>query len=70
MATKKAGSAGRFGARYSGRIRHRISEIEKRSRGKYECPMCHKKSVKRVFIGVWKCNKCGHNFAGRAYSPK
>lgn len=67
MATKKAGSAGRFGARYGGRIRHRVAEIEKKSRAKYECPRCHKRLVKRVFVGVWKCKKCGHKFTGKAY---
>jgi len=66
--TKKIGSAGRFGVRYSSRIRNKVSSIEKKQKSKYECPSCSKLSVKRLFKGVWQCRKCSNTFAAKAYS--
>lgn len=42
MATKKQGSAGRFGVRFGNTLRAKVSDIEKQSRGKYKCPFCGK----------------------------
>jgi len=65
---KKLGSAGRFGVRYSTRIREKISTIEAKQKAKYECPSCTKSAVKRKFKGVWECSKCHHTFTAKAYS--
>lgn len=67
--SKKVGSAGRFGSRYGRKIRLLISNIEKKSRGTYECPHCLKRTLKRESAGIWVCRSCNKKFAGGAYSP-
>lgn len=69
MVKKKVGTAGRFGARYGKSIRQKVSDIEKRAKGKYECPKCHKIKVKRLSAGIWCCKSCDTKFGGKAYSP-
>ena len=69
MTKKTIGSAGRFGVRYGKRIRQKVSDIEKKQKLKHECPYCHKKTVKRLSVGIWQCNKCDAKFTGRAYVP-
>lgn len=68
--TNKAGTAGRFGARYGVVVRNRVKSIEKVQRATHECPRCHKKSVKRVSAGIWECRHCGNKFAAGAYAPR
>ncbi|RLG46630.1 MAG: hypothetical protein DRO06_04135 [Thermoproteota archaeon] len=36
----------------------------------YKCPRCGAKKVRRVFIGVWRCGKCGFTFCGGAWEPR
>lgn len=67
MATKKVGTAGRFGARYGRRVRQRIIDIEKKQKQKHECPYCFGLSTKRIAAGIWGCKKCEIKFTGRAY---
>lgn len=70
MAGKKQGTAGRFGTRYGNILRKKVSEIEKQSRGKFDCPFCSKsKKVRRQAYGIWKCNSCKKVFVGKAYKP-
>ena len=71
MATKKQGSAGRFGSRGGGNIlRKRVSDLEKFSRGKHKCMFCGKENkVKRQAYGIWKCSACEKVFVGKAYKP-
>ena len=70
MATKKQGSAGRFGVRYGNILRKKVSNIEEDSRGKHKCPFCGKdRKVKRVAYGIWKCRGCEKVFTGKAYKP-
>lgn len=69
MATKKIGSAGRFGARHGKRIRTKVVEVEKKQLVKHICPYCKRKRVKRVAMGVYSCRKCGSKFTGLAYYP-
>ncbi|MEK6861468.1 MAG: 50S ribosomal protein L37ae [Nanoarchaeota archaeon] len=69
MATKKVGSAGRFGARYGKSIRAQITEVEKRQRARHKCPYCNRFSIKRVASGIYYCRKCRSKFTGRAYIP-
>lgn len=68
--TEKAGTAGRFGARYGVVVRNRVKAIEAHQKARHECPECHHKSVKRVSAGIWQCSRCGNKFAAAAYSPK
>jgi large subunit ribosomal protein L37Ae len=66
---KKAGSAGRYGARYGVVVRNLTRDIEKVEKAKYECPTCHHKSVRRMGSGIWYCRRCDAKFAAAAYSP-
>lgn len=66
----KAGTSGRFGARYGVVIRNRVKNIEAHQHSWHECPTCHHLSVKRVSSGIWNCRHCGVKFAAGAYSPK
>lgn len=67
--TEKAGSSGRFGARYGVVVRNRVRDIEKVKVSAHECPTCHRNSVSRVSSGIWLCSKCNTKFAAGAYSP-
>lgn len=67
MATKKIGTAGRFGVRYGKRIRQKVADIEKKQRAKHKCPYCAKPRVHRVSTGIWECTACTAKFTGRAY---
>lgn len=68
--TQKAGTSGRFGARYGVVVRNRVKAIEAHQKQRHECPKCHHKTVTRVSAGVWQCSRCGYKFAAEAYSPK
>jgi len=67
--TVKAGSSGRFGARYGVVIRNRVKNIERIQKLRHECPVCHHASVKRESSGIWLCRHCGTKFAASAYTP-
>ncbi len=67
--TKKVGSAGRMGARYGIRIRKAIANIEVKQKAAHPCPSCGDQKVFRLSTGIWKCNKCGKQYAGGAYQP-
>lgn len=67
--TKKAGSAGRFGARYGGLARKKVAAIERVQRRAHVCPECGARKVVRTSTAIWQCRKCDHTFAGGAYSP-
>jgi len=69
MATRKVGSAGRFGSRYGKKIRVRVAQIEKNSRGKHICPRCRALKLRREAAGIWVCSKCGMKMAGGSYVP-
>lgn len=68
--TKKAGSVGRFGARYGVSIRRRIREVESKQHAEHACNSCGAPRVRRISTGIWQCAKCGHTFAGGAYYPE
>jgi large subunit ribosomal protein L37Ae len=67
--TEKAGSSGKFGARYGVVVRNRVRDIDKMRTSDHECPACHRNSVSRVSSGIWQCSKCDAKFAAGAYSP-
>jgi large subunit ribosomal protein L37Ae len=70
MATKKVGSSGRFGPRYGGVMRKAVATIEKVQKAAHPCARCGAVSVYREGTAIWACQKCGHRFAGGAYSPQ
>jgi len=70
MATKKVGSAGRYGARYGSLARKQVATIEAVQRSNHVCRSCGHESVRRIHTGIWKCRKCNHEFAGGAYIPQ
>ena len=68
MAKKKRkdiGLRGRGGAT----LRKRYGRIMDSLHTSHICPSCASPSVKRVSVGLWGCRKCGHTFAGGAYTP-
>lgn len=67
--TVKAGTAGRYGARYGVVVRKLTRDIEKIERSRHECPACHHQSVKRKASGIWECRHCDAKFAAASYSP-
>ncbi len=66
----KLGSAGRFGARYSGVLKQKISKIEKIEKTAQPCPQCGRKSFVRRSYALWECTKCNSKMAGGAYAPR
>lgn len=67
---KKVGTTGRFGPRYGRRVKVAVKAIESQLRKRQTCPVCKRKSVKRIAAGIWSCKKCGAKFAGGAYATK
>ena len=67
MATKKVGTAGRFGARYGKKLRAKVAEVERKQKSWQKCPYCSKFRVKRVSAGIWQCRSCKAKFTGKAY---
>ena len=68
MVTKKAGSAGRFSARYGSRIRKKVRNIEVEQKKKQYCTVCKTGIVKRLSAGIYLCKKCKAKIAGKAYT--
>ena len=68
--TKKAKSAGRFGARYGKRAKNKLVKVETKQRVKQICPFCKRPGVKRIANGIWHCKKCGKKFASNTYHLK
>ena len=63
----KSTGTGRFGSRYGKKVRELTKKMEKKTKKRYYCPACSRKSVKRVAVGVWECKKCKTKFASKAY---
>ena len=67
--TKKVGMARGLGVRYGATLRKRYVKVVTELRKSHKCPQCGSVAVKRESVGVWNCRKCGHTFAGGAYTP-
>jgi len=65
---KELSSIKRFGPRYGRTVKHKFALVEKMHRKSYKCPYCSKEKVRRLFAGVWQCEKCRAKFAGKAYT--
>lgn len=58
-----------MGARYGSTVRKRYVRVTAGLKKAHRCPQCGFLRVKRESVGIWKCKKCGHKFAGGAYTP-
>jgi large subunit ribosomal protein L37Ae len=67
--TKKVGPSRGLGARYGSTVRKRYVRVTAGLKKAHRCPQCGFLRVKRESVGIWKCKKCGHTFAGGAYTP-
>ncbi len=67
--TKKVGPTRGLGARYGSTVRKRYVRATAGLKKAHRCTQCGFVRVKRESVGVWKCKKCGHTFAGGAYTP-
>lgn len=67
--TKKVGLTRGLGARYGSTVRKRYIKTVEELKKPHKCPKCELQRVKRVSVGLWKCEKCGFTFTGGAYTP-
>jgi len=70
MATKKVGSAGRFGPRYGKKVRDLVRDIERIEKQRHVCPRCSLPYAERLSKGIYFCKKCHNKFTGQAYFPR
>jgi large subunit ribosomal protein L37Ae len=68
--TKFVKTTGRFGARYGLVIRRKVQKVEEKQKKRHTCPVCKKKTLKRISTGIWYCKKCNSKFASGAYYPE
>jgi large subunit ribosomal protein L37Ae len=68
MAKKKRKNRGQKG-RGGATMRKRYGRIMDSLHTYHKCPSCASLRVKRESVGLWMCRKCGHTFAGGAYTP-
>ena len=66
---KKVGPSRGLGVRYGSTVRKRYTKVIVGMKKKHKCPQCGFAKVRRESVGVWKCKKCDHTFAGGAYTP-
>jgi large subunit ribosomal protein L37Ae len=64
----ETGSAKRYGTRYGRTLKIKLAKVEAQYRKKLSCPYCHYKQVRRVAMGIWKCEKCNAEFTASAYT--
>ncbi|MBI4141362.1 50S ribosomal protein L37ae [Candidatus Woesearchaeota archaeon] len=61
------GPVKRFGVRYGRTTKYNRAQIEIQQKKPQVCPYCKKAKAKLVFVGVYKCSRCGVKFTGKAY---
>ena len=66
---KKVGPSRGLGVRYGSTVRKRYTKVIVGMKKKHKCPQCGFPKVRRESVGVWKCKKYDHTFAGGAYVP-
>lgn len=57
-------------SRYGRRIRRLHDSVQRRAKVLYKCPKCGARRVRMVRLGIWKCGKCGFEYAGGAWMPR
>jgi large subunit ribosomal protein L37Ae len=67
MAKKKRKDIG-LRTRGGATLRKRYMRVMDSLHTYHKCPSCASPSVKRESVGLWECRKCGHTFAGGAYT--
>jgi len=67
--TQKAGIVGKYGTRYGGALRKISKKYEFSQHLTYTCGFCGKNAVKRVSVGIWRCNACFKVISGGAWAP-
>ena len=71
MSPKKKKSFGlRLRTRGGTSVRKRWTKAVLSYRIHSTCPSCGIRAVRRVSVGIWRCEKCGYTFAGGAYTPR
>ena len=50
------------------KIRRLVADVNRAKKGKYVCPTCGKKKVRRKSFALYECASCKSVFAGAAYS--
>jgi large subunit ribosomal protein L37Ae len=68
MARKKRKDIG-LRTRGGATLRKRYIRIMDSLNRYHKCPSCASIRVKRESVGLWECRKCGHRYAGGAYTP-
>ena len=69
MAEQKGlGPVKRYGTRYGRTLKYKLAQIEIAQKNKQTCPTCLKQKVRRIAMGIYRCDKCNVSFAAGAYS--
>ena len=65
--TAKVGITGKYGTRYGQKLRKQVKSFEILQRTRYVCPFCGKAAVRRMSVGIWRCQACRRVVAGGAW---
>lgn len=68
MAKRKEAFGSRLRNRGGISVRKKWSQTTAGYKKPSVCPSCGMRSARRQSVGIWKCERCGHVFAGGAYS--
>jgi len=67
----KERAGGEAGVKYGMKLRRDYVRLKSQRKQPMRCPKCGKRTeMYRVAVGIWRCPRCGYEFAGSAFSPK
>lgn len=69
MGRGERGIASGLGPRLGFTVRKGYAAVIYQRRARHTCPRCETGVLKRIAVGIWRCRKCSHTFAGGAYTP-